>query len=301
MIASATSTEPARGEAHRLSCDASGAETLMALEFTLAAFNVFLRWRTPFFIDGQLARAERIARWLDDPSLDAVALSEAFDPVSRALLLERLHVAFPHRTRLLGARTRPWRSGNGGVIIVSRWPIEEEDECVFEPPSPGEEGLVNKGVVYARIRKKTQCVHVFATHAYAPFRPAHVRARQFEQVCAFIQTRGIAVTEPVLVAGDLNVHRHCEPDYRQLLKTLDACHPSTHGHEATYDPRCNRLAVGRTPLFLDYVLYLRGHLTPTQASNEVVRPSCDEWQRFPWSKPLRELSDHYPVVGRFTF
>ena len=274
---------------------------MLGLEFNLAAFNVFLRWRLPVFFDGQRARAERLGRFLDDPSFDAIALSEVFDPASRSLLLDALRDAFPHRTHLVGARNRNWLRGNGGVMILSRWPIEDEDERVFEPRAPLEERFVNKGVVYARIRKGDQPIHVFAAHVYARFRPHDVRFHQFEIMRDFIRARAIGADEPVLIAGDLNVHRQCVPDYRAMLDVLDAEHPETEGHDATYDPTHNPLALGSARLYLDYVLFSRAHRLPDRASNEVLRPTCSEWRSFPWQTPRRDLSDHYPVVGRFAF
>jgi endonuclease/exonuclease/phosphatase family metal-dependent hydrolase len=275
---------------------------MMGLDFELAAFNVFLRWRAPlFWLDGQRPRAARVARWLVERPFDAVALSEVFDEPSRAALLDGLGDSYPHRTQLVGARHGGLLAGNGGVMLVSRWPIELEDEHVFAPRSPLEERFVNKGVVYARLRKGAHAVHVFAAHAYARFRPASVRHRQFEAMRAFVRSKAIDPTEPVLLAGDLNVHRGCEPDYRAMLEALDAHHPATEGHDATYDPRDNPLAVGRARLFLDYVLYSRSHRTPVRATNAVVRPSGAEWRVLPWRAPLRELSDHYPVVGSFSF
>ncbi|MBM4357730.1 MAG: sphingomyelin phosphodiesterase [Deltaproteobacteria bacterium] len=270
------------------------------MNFELAAFNVFLRFR-PFFVDGQLPRAERVARWLVDQPFDAVALSEVFDEPSRRLLLARLGTAYPYRTRVVGLEQGGLLRGNGGVMLVARWPIEVEEQRVFEPRSPLEERFVNKGVVYARIRKGGHSIHVFAAHAYARFRPEQVRRRQFELIRDFMRARAIPPDEPVLFAGDLNVHRGCEPDYRAMLEVLDAHHPATEGHDATYDPRDNPLAIGRARLFLDYVLYSRSHRRPLRATNAVLRPSCDAWRALPWRNPLRELSDHYPVVGSFAF
>lgn len=271
---------------------------MLGLDFNLAAFNVFLRWRLPIFPDGQLLRAGRLARWLDDPSFDALALSELFDPRSRETLLGELAGAFPYRTRLVEGRGL---TGNGGVMILSRWPIETDDLRVFEPRAPLEEGLVDKGFVYARIRKSDHVVHVFATHAYARFRPHHVRLRQLEALGAYVRERAIPAHDPVLFAGDLNVHRACEPDYRVMLDALEAHHPETIGHDATYDPAHNALARGSARLFLDYVLYSRNHRAPTAASNQVLRPRCEAWRHYPWQPPRAELSDHYPVIGRFRF
>jgi sphingomyelin phosphodiesterase len=275
--------------------------TQIDFEFTLAAFNVFLRWRWPIFADGQRHRAEKLAPYLDDPSFDAVALCELFDPASRERLLELLRPSFPFRTRLVGGEQSGWLRGNGGVMVLSRWPIEIDAERVFHPRAPLEERFVNKGVVYARIVKRGRRVHVFAVHAYARWRAHAVRRRQIETVAQFVRARDIPHDEPVLIAGDLNIHRGCHEDYRAMLDTLDAHHPIIIGHDSTYDPHHNRLASGSARLFLDYVLYSRKHRIPVSCTNEVVRPICPDWRAFPWQPGYRELSDHFPVIGRFVF
>ncbi len=273
----------------------------LGLDFTLAAFNVFLRWRFPIFPDGQRQRAEHMAPYLDDASFDALALCELFDPVSRERLLELLRPAYPYRTRLVGAAQSGFLRGNGGVMILSRWPIELDAERVFTPRSPMDEWFANKGVVYARINKCGHRVHVFAAHAYARWREHYVRRRQFESVGEFVRERAIPSDEPVLIAGDMNVHRGFDEDYRHMLDALDAHHPRIHGHGFTYDPHHNRLASGEARLYVDYVLYSRRHRRPVECSNEVARPTCRDWRVFPWQSGYRELSDHYPVIGRFAF
>ncbi len=275
--------------------------TRLGFDFTLAAFNVFLRWRFPIFPDGQRQRAEKLAPYLDNPSFDALALCELFDEASRERLLELLAPAYPYRTRLVGGRQSRLLRGNGGVMILSRHPVEHDAERVFEPRAPLEERFVNKGVVYARILKNGHRVHVFAAHAYARWRAHAVRRRQFEIVREFVGEHDIPADEPVIIAGDFNVHRGCDQDYRAMLDALDAHHPAILGHDSTYDPRHNRLAAGSARLFVDYVLYSRRHRKPIDCVNEVVRPSCPDWRVFPWQSGYRDLSDHYPVIGRFAF
>ena len=48
-------------------------------DFTLAAYNLFLRPAYLFPFDGQRPRAEQLPAWLCDPEFDAIAVIEVFD------------------------------------------------------------------------------------------------------------------------------------------------------------------------------------------------------------------------------
>jgi len=162
--------------------------------------------------------------------------------------------------------------------------------------------MANKGVIYARIRKQEMAVHVFATHANARAGAASVRLRQFAIIRDLVERCAIPSNEPVLITGDMNVHRERRGEYESMLEVLGAQAPSSAGHPYSFDPRNNRLAIGLERMHLDYVLYSTRHRQPARSETTVCQPSCERpWRRFPFVRPLRELSDHYPVVGRFWF
>lgn len=267
-----------------------------ALELSIATYNVFLRPRCPLFRDGQLPRSGLIAPHVTDH--DVLVLCEVFDRRSREMLFERLGHAYPYRTRVIGQDARGWKM-NGGTVILSRWPIEQQAECLYGRASMGDDQLVNKGVVYARVRKEDQAVHVFATHANARRRAAAVRARQLEMFDDFVGSQTIAKADPVIMAGDFNVDRD-GAEYGRMLDKLVAHHPDPDGHHATFDPHHNDLAVGSRSLFVDYVLVSGRHRQPTACDNRVVKVASDRsWKRS--SRACHDLSDHYPVVGTFSF
>lgn len=105
---------------------------------------------------------------------------------------------------------------NGGLMIVSRHPIVEErskryEACEGKIYNEGD-CWVNKGVAYAKIKKcenDINCtyVHVFVTHMNSGHKPEHEEARtkQSAELYKYIQGMNIPKTEPVIVAGDLNI------------------------------------------------------------------------------------------------
>ncbi len=270
-----------------------------AIDFNIAAYNVYLRPRH-WFPDGQLLRSERLPTYLCAPRYDAIALCELFDRRCREALLAQIAPSYPYRTRLLACDNPNWKL-HGGVLLLSRWPIEEQAERLFGRAAQGDDVVVDKGVVYARINKEGRAVHVFATHANARAWARRARREQFAIISDFIASRRIDPSEPVLIAGDFNVHRGRDDEVASMLSLLQAEMPETRGHPHTYDPSTNALANGRVPLYLDYVLYSRRHRQPLRCHNEVLKLRCSVWRQFFWQRGRQDLSDHYPVVGRFTF
>lgn len=269
----------------------------MGLDLALLAYNVFLR--PPAFLDGQRPRSLGLGAFLAEPRWDAIVLCEVFDRDSRERLLAALEGVFPHRSLLVGGGVG-WRA-NGGVMVLSRWPIEAQAERLYEV-SAGPDALAYKGAVYVRLRKEGRAVHVFGTHTQAMREHRTVREQQLRSLRRFVDAQRIPTTEPVLLAGDFNVATSDEDEHAAMLAILGASMPAALGHPYTYHPGLNPLAVhGDEPLRIDHVLVSARHLLPDRADTEVLRPRTDRWRALPWRPWCTELSDHYPVLGRFRF
>ena len=222
---------------------------------------------------------------------DVLVLQELFDDRLAGPLLFELEASYPYRGEPVGragARGVPWRQA-GGVVILSRWPIEREARSTFDGVCSGTDCLADKGVAYAAVRKGDRVYHVFGTHAQSEFgmSVARVRAEQFALLRAFVDAQEIPIDEPIVLAGDFNVDAG-RPELGSMLEVLRAVRPPTEGPERfTWDPAGNALADHRGE-WLDYVLYAADHAAPVAAWNRAV--------------PLRheglDLSDHYAVWGR---
>ena len=238
---------------------------------------------------GQSDRAANMASHL--VGYDVLVLQELFINRHRQALLAALLEAYPYRTELVGldgARELPWRQ-DGGTVILSRWPIEREAQLLFGDVCSGSDCLADKGVAYAAVRKGTHVYHVFTTHAQSIYgrRVEEVRAAQFALLRTFVAAQKIPATEPVIVAGDLNVDAFT-PELDDMLRVLRAAWPSVVGDvRFTWDPETNALAEGGQE-WLDYVLVSVDHAQPTRAWNRAM--------------PIRDgdldLSDHFGVWGR---
>lgn len=270
------------------------------------AWNVYMR-PTGVFWNGQSERADLIPAKVR--GYDVLVFSETFDGDSRAHFRRALLTEYPHMTRILSRRDVV--QDDGGVIILSKWPIEDQDQQVFSRSSlltrlrycAGSDCAAEKGVVYAKINKNGKMYHVFGTHTQADGEYRDIRTRQFQMIREFVRRQGIPAEEPVIIAGDMNVNRLSRGDeYREMLRTLNAIQPPRTGHPYSYHRSVNDMADGDGGADYDYVLYSRDHVAPTSSFNEVrvLRPD-DEWQGHRLQGSRWDLSDHFPVYGYFNF
>lgn len=222
---------------------------------------------------------------------DVLVLQELFVNRWRDRLLAELSAYYPYRTDIVGvdgARGNFLRQ-DGGIVILSRWPIVRQAQMTFGAACSGSDCLADKGVAYAAVTKGAQTYHVFGTHAQSEFGfgVERVRAEQFALMRAFVDAQEIPADEPVVLAGDFNVDA-ATPELAAMLETLVAVRPVTIGGlRQTWDPERNAWARGPAQ-WIDYVLFAADHLEPAASWNRVVA--------------LREggldLSDHFAVWGR---
>lgn len=287
----------------------------LADEINVLSYNIYMR---PFFQDGQGIRALYLADQLS--SYDAIIFQEVYDDRIRSLLWAGLRMEYPSSTRVLGEDAGIGQ--DGGIVILSRWPITRERQRIFTAGKPSMnrcpgpdccEGLdcyADKGVVYARINKAGRCYHLFGTHLQAGRENDALRYAQLRVIEDFIQSQGIPRDEPVIIAGDMNVDRYNETGFakmRSLLRAkqprLEPTAPSTPGAIYTFDGPSNDLNENEgIQRYLDYVLYSADHLEPIRAFNQVrIMRAPEPWRQYLWQDWHRDLSDHYAVLGHFTY
>lgn len=270
-------------------------------ELSVLAWNVWLR-PTTLFGNGQRERVGHIPAFA--AGYDVVVFSEAFDDDEREVLLRGLRPEFPFVTRVVGKDK--FLAQDGGVILVSRWPIEREAQEVFRAYSGGD-AHADKGVIYARVRKQGRAWHLFGTHLQAgpesdPRKVAD-RAAQMRQLRAFLDAQQIPAGEPVLVCGDLNVDLKPGADgalgaeMAAALELLQAERlPLAGALGLTFDAATNPLAE-EVREHLDHVLVSRTHAA-LRGEVAVRAFRTREPLRFMGQRICYDLSDHFAVAAR---
>ncbi len=282
-------------------------------------YNLYMRGPLNVFQNGQMQRAKIIPQEITG-KFDLLGFCEAFEADARTELLNGLKkYGYSYSTEIVG-------SGgvmNGGVIVVSKWPIIKHKVHIFDACAKVD-CVSKKGVIYAAIDKNGKKYHIFATHTNASYDTKDdptraIRLKQFKEVHVFIKAQKIPKSEPVIIMGDLNVDMLSNPaEYQEMLHALNASHPPLTGFKYSWDPVTNKLA-SQTDLslrqLLDYILYSNTHLKPTKSFDKILYfKSHSDWfakqdllNRFfdrntgAVHTTLFDLSDHYPVYGQFIF
>ncbi|GAA4650501.1 hypothetical protein GCM10023116_27840 [Kistimonas scapharcae] len=258
-----------------------------------------LSYNTWILLPGLIAKksAERLDAMLDIVSgYDVIVFQELFDNSLRQNFINRLDEEYPYFTRIVD---ETGKMEDGGIFIASRWPIEAEDQTVYDR-CINDGCLAAKGAVYAKVNKMGNSYHLFGTHthAYTGTEDIAVRAEHLQQLRDFIDSQNIPTSEPVLIAGDLNVDKVNYPgEHSQMLAILDATEPQATGaYPYSYDGHVNKWASNYRE-YLDYVLYSNRHLQPVNSTNALLTPrSIDAGLWGDW-----DISDHFPIEGSFTF
>jgi endonuclease/exonuclease/phosphatase family metal-dependent hydrolase len=290
-------------------------------EVRILVWNLFLRPPVADLFEGlwtePVPRGRLIAEALNalaEPGPDLLVFCEAFHDEARAALLAGLsRERWPHRTEVL----RTGAIFNAGVLVASRRPFLAapygERYARQRLPDSG----VGKGFVHVQLAAGRGRLHLIATHVQAGREP-EVRATQFDQIRACVQ-RAVPRDgrNAVLIAGDLNVDLYDAAEHAGMLSRLQAAHPAPAGHPYSYDAEENDLArrgreTGLQRTLVDYVLCStsEGHVQPApdaRVETVVLR------RETPWGAlrrrgllrsrtiPLRDLSDHYAMCGRYRF
>ncbi|MEW2068703.1 sphingomyelin phosphodiesterase [Streptomyces sp. NPDC007346] len=294
---------------------ATGADTP---SLRVLSYNAFIFSKTLYPNWGQDHRAAEIPKASFFRGNDVVVIQEAFDNGASDALLRNSAAQYPYQTPVVGRGKSGWDATggsysatipeDGGVTILSKWPIVRKEQYVFKDACGGD-WWSNKGFAYTVLDVNGTRVHVVGTHAQSTDpgcsagEAAQMRSRQFKAMDAFLDAKRIPASEQVIVAGDFNVDGH-SAEYASFLNDAGLSPADTRtGHTYSFDTRDNSIASERYPNDpredLDHVLHRAGHVKPENWKNDVIKEESAPWTVSSWGKSYTytNLSDHYPVIG----
>lgn len=143
---------------------------------------------------------------------DVVILQEMFEagPRQKRFVREAYAMGFRYHCGSVWPRLLDSRLIDGGLLILSRFPIVERDQLAYSQGS-GSDGICAKGVLYARIQLSpdlSDSLHVFTTHTQAGDNRKEytIRLAQLQEMHRFIvRTIRDDPGVPVLITGDFNL------------------------------------------------------------------------------------------------
>lgn len=253
-------------------------------------------------------RAELIGKLIAKGDYDVVVFQEAFDNGAREKLRENVaRGGFRYTSAVVGKDS--FSGSDGGIFIMSKWPFLDGGQIVYVN-AIGDDKRAQKGVLWAVIEKDGFPFHVFGTHTQADDH-APRRMGQFLEFRKMMDKVGLFWL-PALLAGDFNVDYANASERENMLRTLQAALPENRSrHTPTSDPANELIRDSQQPTTLDYVLFANDpqpapfRPRPKSSSLETIKFRTP-YTVFPAVKyrprlTLNDLSDHYAVLGTFTF
>lgn len=253
------------------------------------------------------------------PQYDIIGLQEVWSPryqqVESHAKQKGLHVVGSSQAsfkNMLGLRVF-----GGGLMIISKYPIEASRELVFDK-GVASDGFVTKGVLYAKVKIGASYVHVFNTHMQASYGYefkesdpyALIRRKQIDQVSSFIAKIALDDDHPILVMGDFNVNAIRHPvdggdskEYLEMMSSLsnnglfsvidihkefhDGQHPVTNAGKGV-----KGLGVSKGGQRLDFVFEMRRNRT---RSDRIFHdyPHCSVEKFEVEGEVYTHISDHF--------
>jgi len=307
------------------------------IPFNVLSYNIFCPVPEPLRYYGQKPRASRVAAVVQSldktENIDAVIMNEVIAPECQEIIYRDMDaIGFRYRTAKL---TAPMTI-TAGTLIFSKHPITMEDSTLFGDKCTGIDCVVAKGVNFARILKNHQYFNIFAVHmqAWQSLSSQLMREAQIQQMAQFIKLMNIPANEAVIFGGDLNIDLYLANDHlKHLMYLLHMKIPEIHetSYPFTVDPEENKL-VGSDDImqyqnddfpqgcadeyfqtlkcpccpeeWIDYTLYSNNHLQPLQSYMKAIKYKVPKFTiKISMTKEVEvdDVSDHYPVLGHFTF
>jgi len=262
--------------------------------------------------DAQSERIARMMQWVQTRDEDVIVFQELW--THRHQVTQGMIAAgFCHYV------VTPFGADGDGTAIFSKHPIGEIDFWDFYdtaganslgPPSREDLFLFDRGIIYAEILKDGLHHHVYNTHTLSDSNgDMHLR-RLSEYMLMKEVASGKSASDSVFFAGDMNENKYNEhvgdEYYEAMLQELDAFEPVMVGaNDFTYDNVNNPLPAIYYPPeekiyqeLLDYVLYSKQHLEPSQSQCEILNPV---WPPECGNDVECQVSDHYPVTCTYSF
>ncbi|WP_033108962.1 sphingomyelin phosphodiesterase [Leptospira interrogans] len=291
------------------------------IDLNILSYNLFLYSKEDIYFGywEEEKRAELLGKSKFTKNQDVIVLSRVFDTNARNTLLDNLNLEYPDQTDVIGKTKYGWdqtlgdfrqQINNGGVVILSKWPIQEKIQYIFKNHGCGNDTFYNKGFAYVKIKKGSQIIHIVGTDTQSEDSTcsdlgANARINQLTEIKKFIDSKRISNKEIVLIAGALNVDKSNQSEYKNMLNILEVNEPNYAGIPFTWDTKKNKIAAynniyyswNQTSNYGEYILVSKNHFQLPIWQNLAYDPiSPTTWKRKNGYTSY-EFSDHFPIYG----
>ena len=228
-------------------------------ELKILSWNIYmLPYISLFNNNGE--RAKVIADKLLYSDYQIIVFQEAFSSKCRNILAKGLIKEYPFQYGPANRNNLPFKT-NSGLWVVSKIPLKELGEFQFTR-CVGFDAVARKGAVLFEGNFQGANFQLLTTHLQADY--SHdVRSKQCAEIKEHLLNPYFRKDTPQLICGDFNIDMDDNPNYQQMLQTLDAKNGELTGTvKVTYDEVNNNLArnANGKRRIIDYVLVRNGEL-----------------------------------------
>ena len=308
-------------------------------QIKIMTYNVMLLFRVLGDYD-QENRSNSIGSALltipENEKPDVIIFTEMFSRYADNII-KALKIDYPYYTYVLGTersgnqwdkyrgnRSKFFFIVNGGVVIMSKYPITHKVQHIFRNRTfCTPDYFSNKGAAYVKVNKHGYTYHIIGTHMQADhgnnIYPL-TRTKQLEEIRELVDSLNIPKSEPVIVGGDFNI-TYAEDEKNQNIKKILGGEynyifkPNYGSFSAITNNYAKCLAEYMNyPLnydhTLDYIVYLNDYLQPINNASMCVIPlkvlTPLYWKYMEKKLPetqgyYSDPSDHYPVVAEYFY
>ena len=265
-------------------------------EIKIIAYNAFLFKGTLLSVligRKDKERIRGIISELRNMNLDIIALSEIWADKTKALIAKELADIYPHAFY----QTTKWNSYGNGLLLLTKYSIEEAEFHLFRGQSLGKKGFIHAKLALPDGNTK---LWVISTHtkAFTSEKDREKRLQSIKHISEYAEELLKKETNPLFLMGDLNVHGESE-EYVKMNNILSRiglsdCYRVSHSLEdnlrgSTMDTKVNPMTGVVGLLFrhamdcrLDYIYSVGVHVLDCQV--------C-----YTFKKDNLHYSDHFPL------
>ena len=253
---------------------------------TILSWNIKMLNGPYGWLHNRTERADNIIQSLKSSTgYDIILFQEAFSGDMRRLMYEGLKTLYPYQI-IPDDKTCIGKS-NSGLWVISKSPINILDEISFSNQKNWD-ALSSKGAKLYSVVQDEQKFHIINTHLQADYKTKYnkIRTQQYTEIYEKLILPNDKSEIPLILCGDLNISKPGK--LKIMLEKLHLMNGPLSGD-------LQFSSTGENAELLDYILVKSDNFQFNSIERKIVNMSKIQ-QINPES-----LSDHYPIMGIFTW
>jgi len=255
-------------------------------DLTILSWNIKMLTAPYGWLHNRVERAENIVHTLNTAeNYDVILFQEVFSGRIRKLMYKGLQSIYPYQ--LIPKDQSCIGKSNSGLWVISKSPINILDEISFSNQKNWD-ALSSKGAKLYSVVQDEQKFHIINTHLQADYKTKYnkIRTQQYTEIYEKLILPNDKSEIPLILCGDLNISKPGK--LKTMLEKLHLMNGPLSGD-------LQFSSTGENAELLDYILVKSDNFQFNSIERKIVNMSKIQ-QINPES-----LSDHYPIMGIFTW